>query len=179
MCIRDRSLALGALSVQLLGAAHPLTAEWLRWTAWHPQLQTVRLVSPPHAGDSAEDLHPGLFGWRGLGVSADAGAADVTVVLPDWDGELPQGAGQVVDFRAGAAGQPALPELHASTDAAGLAAVSPNVLAAALTLEPLLRGRVVSPRETIGLTLSEAELAELRPLLTGHFRLEPLSLIHI
>lgn len=162
------------LNVQVLGVAHPLAAEWLRWTAWHPHLRTVRLVSATHAGDSAEDLHPGLFGWRGLGVSAKAGAADITVILPTWEGEMPQDAGQILDFRPAAAGQPALPELHAAQAKAELTAPAPAVLAAALALEPLLRGRVVSPRESIGLTLGESELAALRPLLTGHFKLETL-----
>ncbi|MCY1702250.1 hypothetical protein [Deinococcus sp. SL84] len=162
----------GTLAVQVLGAAHPLAAEWLRWTAWHPHLRTARLVAAEHAGVSAEDLHPGLFGFRGLGVSAAASAADVTVVLPGWTGELPADAGQRLDLRPGAAGQPALPELHPPGMGADLAGVPARVLAAALALEPLLRGRVVSPRESIGLTLGAGELDTLRPLLTGHFRLE-------
>lgn len=159
-----------ALTVQILGAAHPLAAEWLRWTAHHPRLSTVRLVAPEHAGDSAEDLHPALFGWRGLAVSAEVGAAEVTVVCPDWAGEVPT-TGQCLDFRMNAAGVPALPELHVPAPAAALVTLSPAVLAAVLTLEPLLSGRVVSPRESIGLSLMETELTALRPLLTGHFKL--------
>ncbi|MDO4264592.1 MAG: hypothetical protein Q4C67_10385 [Deinococcus sp.] len=162
----------GKLDVQLLGAAHPLAAEWLRWTAWHPYLRTARLVEAGHAGASAEDLHPGLFGFRGLGVSAEAGAAEVTVIFPGWTGEAAPGGGQRLDLRPGAEGQPALPELHPIAQPASLAGVPARVLAAALALEPLLRGRVVSPRESIGLTLEAGELEALRPLLTGHFRLE-------
>ncbi|WP_261663839.1 hypothetical protein [Deinococcus sp. Marseille-Q6407] len=167
---------LNPLKVQVVGAAHPLAAEWLRWTAWHPQLSTVQLVEPGQTGLSAEDLHPGLFGRRNLGVVDAPGAADVTVICPGWTGELPSDAGQWVDLRPGAAGQPVLPELQtpASTAEAPLAALAPDVLAAALALEPLLRGRVVSPRETVGVSLDEAGLEQLRPLLTGHFRLEPL-----
>lgn len=162
------------LEVQVLGAEHPLAAEWLRWTAWHPGVRTTRLVSAEHAGASAEDLHPGLFGFRGLGVSAEAGNADVTVICPGWTGDLPAGAGQLLDLRPGASGHPALPELHPPAAHVPLASVPAKVLAAALALEPLLRGRVVSPRESIGLTLDAGELEALRPLLTGHFRLEEL-----
>ncbi|GHF99915.1 hypothetical protein GCM10017783_09950 [Deinococcus piscis] len=166
--------ALTTLNIQLLGAAHPLAAEWLRWTAWHPELRTVRLVSAAHAGASAEELHPGLFGFRGLGISTEAGAADVTVICPEWTGDLPPEGGQVLDLRPRAAGHPTLPELHPPAALASLASVPARVVAAALALEPLLRGRVVSPRESIGLTLDADDLEALRPLLTGHFRLETL-----
>ncbi|RTR28294.1 hypothetical protein [Deinococcus radiophilus] len=163
---------MGALAVQLLGAEHPLAGEWLRWTAWHPELRVTALVAPARAGDTAEELHPSLFGWRGLAAQTEAGSADVTVILPDWDRAVPPDAGQQVDFRSGASGAAVLPELRGPSDLTLLAGLPPRTLAAALALEPLLQGRVVSPREPIGHRLSGEELAALRPLLRGHFSFE-------
>ncbi|MFC6617457.1 hypothetical protein ACFQBZ_06980 [Deinococcus radiophilus] len=130
------------------------------------------LVAPARAGDTAEELHPSLFGWRGLAAQTEAGSADVTVILPDWDRAVPPDAGQQVDFRSGASGAAVLPELRGPSDLTLLAGLPPRTLAAALALEPLLQGRVVSPREPIGHRLSGEELAALRPLLRGHFSFE-------
>ncbi len=163
---------MGALSVQILGGAHPLAAEWLRRSEWHPHLQVRALIAPEHAGLTAEDLHGGLFGFRSLPVLAGPlGGADLTVICPGWAGDLPAGGGQRLDLRPDHGGFPILPELLPPPGPEHLAALTSTVLSAALALEPLLRGRVVSPREAT--RAPEAALEALPPLLTGHFSLAP------
>lgn len=138
-------------TLNILGAETEAGRELLRLLSWHPHL-SPRAVAPAHARESWQSLHPSLWGCSHEAVYAE-----------------PEGDFSLDAAHLGHGGALLLPELGRHEVAPHCA--SEKVHLAFLALEPLLAGRVVSPKEPIVLDLQKDEIETLQGHLTGFFEL--------